>query len=201
MKLALIALAATAALAACVARPPPPAALRQCQAELDRRGVAYAVAPMAASQSACTVDDPIKVSTAEIAWNQPAIVACGFALALDDFTRETVEPLAKRYFGERITLLRHYGAYSCRTTRTGHDSLHAKGEAIDIAAFVLADGRVVSVERDWRSGGVRGRFLHALAREACGRFSVVLTPDSDRDHFNHIHLDDGRYKLCGARGS
>lgn len=200
MKLALVALAAAAALVACVARPPP-AAPRQCQAELDRRGVAYAVAPMPASAAACAVDDPVRVSAARIAWSQPTIVACRFALTLDDFTRAVVEPLAQRYFGQRITLLRHYGAYSCRTTRTGHDSLHAKGEAIDIAGFVLADGTVISVEHDWRRGGVRGRFLHELAREACGRFSVVLTPDSDRDHFNHIHLDSGRYTLCGVRSS
>jgi hypothetical protein len=203
VKLVLFALAAAAALASCVAppRPAPPLVARQCQAELERRGVEYRVAPVAASASDCAVDDPVKVSAAGIAWSQPGIVACRFALTLDDFTRDAVEPLARRYFGEGVSLLRHYGTYSCRTTRTGHESLHAQGEAIDIAGFVLADGTVISVEHDWRSGGARGRFLHDLARQACGRFSVVLTPDSDRDHFNHIHLDSGPYKLCGVRSS
>jgi hypothetical protein len=203
VKVVVLALAAAAALASCVAppRPAPPLVARQCQAELDRRGVDYRVAPMAASVSACAVDDPVKVSAAGIAWSQPGIVACRFALTLDDFARDAIEPLAQRYFGTRVTSLRHYGTYACRTTRTGHESLHAQGEAIDIAGFVLADGTIVSVEHDWRSGGAPGRFLHALAREACGRFSVVLTPDFDRDHFNHIHLDSGRYKLCGVRGS
>lgn len=200
VKLAFLAVAA-AALASCVARPPPPpAAARQCQAELDRRGIEYAPAPVAVSNSACAVDDPVRVSAAGINWNQSAIVACRFALTLDDFARDVVEPLATRYFGERVTLLRHYGAYSCRTTRSGRESLHAKGEAIDIAGFVLADGTVISVEHDWSRRGPRGRFLHAVAHAACARFGVVLTPDSDRDHFNHIHVDSGPYKLCGMRG-
>ena len=201
MKVALLAAAAVASLAACVARPPPPAAVPACQAELDRRGVDYAVAPVLASSSACTVDDPVRVSAAEMAWNQPGIVACRFALTLDDFARDVIEPLANQYFGERVAVLRHYGAYSCRTTRSGRESLHAKGEAIDIAAFVLADGTVISVEHDWHSRGKHGRFLHAVAHAACDRFGVVLTPDSDRDHFNHIHVDSSPYKLCGMRSS
>jgi hypothetical protein len=190
-------------LASCAARvpPPAPAAALQCQAALDRLGVRYAVAAQPAASSACAVDDPVRVSAADIAWSRPAIVACPFALTLDEFARDVVDPLALKYFGERVTLLRHYGAFACRTTHSGHDSLHARGEAIDIAAFVLADGRVVSVERDWRRGGTDSRFLHALAHAACRDFSVVLTPDSDRDHADHIHLDSGRYKLCGVRGS
>jgi hypothetical protein len=201
VKLAVPLIAAALGLASCAPRvPPAPTLARQCLAELDRRGVEYKVAPMPAASSSCAVDDPVRVSAAGVPWNQPAIVACPFALTLDDFARDVVEPLARRYFGEPVTLLRHYGAYSCRTTHGGRDSLHAKGEAIDIAAFVLADGTVVSVEQGWRGGGREGRFLHALAHAACERFSVVLTPDSDSDHANHIHLDSGRYKLCGVHG-
>ncbi len=203
MKLAFLLIAAAMLLASCAARVPPPAShvAGQCLAELDRLGVAYAVTPEPAASSYCAVDEPVRVSAAAIQWSRPAIVACPFAVTLDDFSRDAIEPLARRYFGEPVTLLRHYGAYSCRTTHGGRDSLHAKGEAIDIAAFVLADGRVVSVERDWRRGGTEGRFLHALAHAACQSFSVVLTPDSDSDHADHIHLDSGRYKLCGVRGS
>ena len=201
MKLAILALAAGAVALACCARPPPPpqplSALGQCHAELDRRGIAYVTAPIQAATASCAVDDPVQVSAAEIAWSQPAIVACRFAVTLDDFARDSVEPLAKRYFGEGVSILHHYGAYSCRTTSSGRPSLHAKGEAIDLAGFVLEDGTVISVEHDWRRRGPRSQFLHALARAACGRFSVVLTPDSDKDHLNHIHLDSGPYKLCG----
>lgn len=204
VRLVFLVIAAASSLAACVPRlppAPPQAAVRQCLAELDRRGVAYEAAPMPVAASDCAVEGPVRVSAAGLTWSQPAIVACPFALTLDDFARDVVEPLAHRYFGEPATILRHYGTYACRTTRAGRDSLHAKGEAIDIAGFVLANGTTVSVERDWRSRGREGNFLLALARAACERFSVVLTPDSDPDHWNHIHLDSGRHKLCGVRGS
>lgn len=189
-------LALAAALAACAPRPAPLSVAGQCHAELDRLGVDYAAAPVEAAAASCTVDDPVRVNAAAIAWDRPGVVACRFAVGLDDFARDAVAPLARSYFGERVTLIRHYGAYSCRTTRGGRDSQHARGEAIDIAGFVLEDGTAISVERDWRDHGPRGRFLRAVARAACERFALVLTPDSDRDHWNHIHLDDGPYRSC-----
>jgi hypothetical protein len=187
-----------AVLLASCAEPPPREAGSdgsQCLAALDRLGVAYSVAPMPAGISACTVPNPVRVTAAAIAWNQPGIVACRFAVGPDDFARAAIDPLAQRYFGENVTLVTHYGTYACRTTHSGHESLHAQGEAIDIAGFVLEDGAVVSVARDWRRGE-KGRFLHAVARAACQRFSLVLTPDSDRDHWNHIHIDIGPYRRC-----
>jgi hypothetical protein len=79
-------------------------------------------------------------------------------------------------------------------------SLHASARAIDIAGFRLADGSDVRVGRDWFAADGRGRFLRAAARAACGHFSVVLTPDHDRDHRDHLHFDIGPWRLCGLRG-
>ncbi len=99
-----------------------------------------------------------------------------------------------------MRLLRHLGTYACRreTGSSGRWSAHASGRAIDIAGVELADGTVITVEHDWRGGSAKSRFLHELARRACRRFSLVLTPDSDRDHHDHIHLGDGKWRLCGA---
>lgn len=205
MKRTLVLLAAV--LASCAPRgaPPPPVAPpeafagRQCLALLDRLGVAYEVAPVAAAAASCAVEDPVRVSAAAIPWDQSGIVACQFAVALDEFARDDVTPLATSYFGERVAEMRNFGTYACRTTHGGHESLHALGEAIDIASFILEDGSVISVERDWRAAGAKGRFLHAVARAACQQFSLVLTPDSDADHANHLHLDSGPYRKCGVR--
>jgi hypothetical protein len=198
MALLLLALAA----ASCARHVPPPPAMtdagRACLAALDRRGVAYDPAPIAAASSSCTIDNPVRVRAAAVEWKEPGIVACRFALALDDFAREDVAPLALRYFRRGVVEMRNFGTYACRTTRAGRESLHAEGAAIDVASFVLEDGTVISVLRDWKSAGPKGRFLHDVARAACRRFSMVLTPDSDRDHYNHIHLDIGRYRGCGA---
>jgi hypothetical protein len=190
-----------ALLAACAAKAPPPRLdATQCLDQLDRAGVRYAVSPTTASTESCGVDNPVQVSAAGVDWNQPGVVSCAFATRLDALTREVIEPAALARFGERVRRLRHLGTYSCRRENggTGRWSQHASGNAIDIAGFELESGAVILVERDWRGHGAKRQFLRDVARRACERFSVVLTPDSDRDHHDHIHLDGGPYKLCGA---
>lgn len=92
-------------------------------------------------------------------------------------------------------------SYSCRRQNSrlaGRWSQHARGQAIDIAGFHLSDGTTASIERDWSDSGAKGRFLHRLAAQACRYFSVVLTPDSNAEHYNHLHLDIGPERLCSA---
>jgi hypothetical protein len=201
-ELYLLTLLVPALLAAC-AGPPPPAPVREgaaCLARLDAAGVGYAPAAVPASIDACTVDTPVRVSAAGVRWNQPGLVSCGFALDLDAFIREDVQPLALAEFGQSVRQLDHFGTYACRRENGNgrHWSVHGSGRAIDLAGFVLADGTRIRVERDWSGSGAKSRFLHDVARRACARFSLVLTPQSDREHHNHIHIDEGPWKLCGA---
>ncbi len=151
-----------------------------------------------ASTGPCAVETAVEVTGAAVAWNQPALMSCGLADRLDRFLVEAAEPLALRYLGSGIERLDHFGAYSCRreTGQSSRWSEHAKGRAIDIKGFLLTDGEVVSVEHDWDASGRKRDFLHALARRACDYFNAVLTPESDRYHYNHLHLDLGPYRLC-----
>ncbi len=112
-----------------------------------------------------------------------------------------MQPLALDELGSRATRVDHLGSYSCRrqNSRTaGRWSQHARGQAIDIAGFRLSDGTTVSVERDWNESGAKGRFLRHLAQRACRYFSVVLTPESNAEHYNHLHLDIGPDRLCST---
>lgn len=189
-------------LAACAARLPPPAGpdAAQCLARLDRAGVRYERAEIAAEPAACAVDVPVRVTLAAVAWNQPGVVSCAFAAQLEDFTHAVIEPAARARFGERVRRIRHLGTYSCRRENGGNGrwSQHARGSAIDIAGFELESGTVVLVAGDWRGRGAKSAFLRDIARAACERFSAVLTPDSDREHRDHIHIDAGPYRICGA---
>ena len=120
-------------------------------------------------------------------------MSCDLALKLEKFTREVVAPQAQAHFHQGVAEIIHFGAYSCRGRPGGEWSEHAKGDAIDIAGFKLADGTVISVKQDWNPPGPKRDFLRAVARGACGLFSMVLTPKTNSEHANHFHLDIGAY--------
>jgi hypothetical protein len=68
--------------------------------------------------------------------------------------------------------------------------------ALDIAGFVLIDGRRVSVARDWPGDADEARFLRAVHQGACRFFNGVLGPDYNLAHADHLHLDRGPYRIC-----
>ncbi|MEM6491393.1 MAG: extensin family protein, partial [Pseudomonadota bacterium] len=76
-------------------------------------------------------------------------------------------------------------------------SQHAHGNAIDVAAIRLDDGRRIAINADnWRGDAVEGRFLRDLRDGACGAFRAVIGPARDAAHARHFHLDLGPYRVC-----
>jgi hypothetical protein len=72
-------------------------------------------------------------------------------------------------------------------------SEHAFANAIDIAAFKLADGRLIEVMHGWKGDALERTFLHRVHAGACRYFNTVLGPGSDAFHYNHIHVDLARH--------
>jgi hypothetical protein len=171
-----------------------------CLARLTAQEVQYRpVDSVSTADSRCQVDTAVRVSRVEAGLNHPAVMSCALASRLDDFEREVVQPLAAAELGRRVVRINHLGSFSCRAVRGGSRlSEHATGRAIDVAGFRLSDGTTVSVQHDWSEHGPKRLFLHRLARRACRYFSVVLTPDSNAEHYDHIHLDIGRDRLCSV---
>ena len=88
--------------------------------------------------------------------------------------------------------IKQISAYSCRGMNGqpgANISEHAFGNALDIAAFVLADGRKITVERGWKGTVEEQAFLHDVQLAACDQFTTVLAPGSNVYHYNHIHVD------------
>lgn len=195
----LLALAA-ATLAGCFGGPAPVLSSSQCLAALDAHAISYRTVELSPPDARCRVDGAVKVSRIDVALNQPATMGCALAARIDDFERALMQQIATRDLGKYVSRIDHLGAYSCRRSTGVRDRLseHSYGLAIDISGFRLSDGTEISVERDWWVPGPKRDFLHHLARSACGYFSVVLTPSSDRDHFNHMHLDIGPERLCSV---
>lgn len=181
--------------------PPEEAIDEACLADLGEQEIAYTPASSPeAGNPACHVNTAVKVRTIGARLSRPALMSCALASRLVRFEREAVEPLAERDLRRRVVAITHLGAYSCRanTGRSGELSQHAYGRAIDISGFRFADGSSTSIRHDWHGHSAAAYFLHDVARNACRYFSVVLTPDSNRDHYNHFHLDIGRGKVCSV---
>jgi len=185
---------------AAVVAPPPasPSAFQMCQGDLDELGIDFQLVPAFSTERGCGLADGVKIASDGVDLNQPVSLSCELAVAVASFEYEWIEPLARRYFGEGVRRIYHAGGYACRDIRgNGHGlSEHARGRAIDLTGFELTDGTVINVARDWAPSGPKSRFLHALAQHACERFDVVLTPDHDAIHHDHLHLDLSGRKFC-----
>src|SRR5262249_46591899 len=76
----------------------------------------------------------------------------------------------------------------------------AFGNALDIAAFTLADGRRITVKDGWHGLPEEQGFLRDVEGAACQQFNTVLAPGSNVYHYDHIHVDlmrrAGRHLIC-----
>src|SRR5262245_59312886 len=110
-----------------------------------------------------------------------ATLACPMVSALDQWIMASVQPAALRWFGQPVTEIKQISAYSCRGMNGNphaHISEHAFGNALDVAAFTLADGRKVTVKDGWRGLPEERGFLRDVHAAACEQFSTVLGPGS-----------------------
>ena len=121
-----------------------------------------------------------------------ATLACPIVSTLDRWFAESVQPAAQRWFGARVVEIKQISAYSCRGMNGNphaHISEHAFGNALDIAAFTLADGRRITVKDGWRGLPEEQGFLRDVQGGACQLFNTVLAPGSNPHHADHFHVD------------
>jgi hypothetical protein len=80
-------------------------------------------------------------------------------------------------------------------------SEHGRADALDFVGFTLADGRKLTVSKDYNSSDApTARLMHFAHDAACTRFTTVLGPDANAQHQDHFHLDLGCHgKTCTFR--
>ncbi len=127
-----------------------------------------------------------------------AVLRCEMAESLAAWIRDEAAPQLDKV-GMTLRGVENYDDFECRGRNRvfgARMSEHGKGNAFDLRAFTLADGRTVNptdmtVSKDLRSG---------LRESACHRFTTVLGPGSDGHHEGHIHLDLAErragYSIC-----
>ena len=122
--------------------------------------------------SACPVKNAVRISKfKDTTLSSSVILSCPAAVDAANWLEE-IE-------AKHIT---HMGTLNCRERRgSGLMSEHSYGMAID--------GGIVA--KHWKDKGAKGDTLREAARAACKHFSNVLTPETNRLHHNHSHLDSG----------
>jgi Extensin-like protein C-terminus len=167
-----------------------------------RRPVVPPLVPMGAARG----EPPSTSAPTPVAVNPPATLACPIVSELDRWIAGAVQPAALRWFGSPVVEIKQISAYSCRGMNGNPGariSEHAFGNALDIAAFTLADGRTITVKNGWHGAPQEQGFLRDVQGAACDQFTTVLAPGSNAYHYDHIHVDLMRrasdYRICSPQ--
>lgn len=162
----------------------------ECRAVLDRSGVSFtSLDPI--GEDECRRSDRVRLADAPLS-PADAEATCATSAGFVHWMLHGVQPAAEELLGSPVARVEHLGTFSCRRVYgqdTGRWSQHATGNAIDISAFVLEDGRRIAVLDDWRGADEEAAFLRRARDSACGSFSTVLSPDYNTAHADHFHLD------------
>lgn len=158
------------------------------------------VSPQADSPDAkCPLISALRVQGGGVGLSSSFLASCPLAVAFAMFERHTLQPAAQQVYGQSVARVDHLGSFACRNVynrESGALSRHASADALDIAGFRLADGRAISVLKDWPKQNRDAQFLRQVRDGACEVFSVVLSPDYNAAHRNHFHVDVGRWSVC-----
>lgn len=170
-----------------------------CDQALATSGLRTARQADSGASSTCPLTNVLRVQGGEVALSSSFLASCPLAVAFALFERHGLQPAAMAVYGQKVTRVDHLGSFACRNMygrESGSRSQHATASALDIAGFRLADGRTVSVLKDWPKDDADARFLRQARDGACDMFSVVLSPDYNAAHRNHFHLDVGPWWIC-----
>jgi len=169
-------------------------------------GVQFRAAPVSSRSTAkglrCQIPDGVLVlkGATGVRYSKAPHVNANFAVRLTAFER-MVQEESQKWFGVPVKRIEQLGTYVCRNVAGAGGTLseHALGNAIDVSGFVLTSGVRIKVKRDFAHAGTSietpaQAFLAALvARLRDERtFGVILTPDWDAKHHDHLHLDGSR---------
>jgi hypothetical protein len=146
------------------------------------------IARITSKVKGCGVEDPVRVtSVAGVRLSQAATVDCSIAKALNSWVDEVAQPAFDGKLVE-LQIAAHYVCRSRNNIRGAKISEHGKGRAIDISAFVLSNGKVLTVAQNYN------KLLRRIYKAGCGYFKTTLGPGSDGYHEDHFHFDTSARK-------
>ena len=182
---------------------PSSAAAQACLADLGSKQANFTPLPDQYYGAGCSAVNAVRLSQlksdhATLVMSNLGPVTCNLADTFAGWARFGVDRAAQQILGSSLVKIETMGSYSCRNIAgSAHRSAHASANAIDVSGFVLADGRRITVAGNWadKSPAVQ-RFFSAIHTSACKRFGMVLSPDYNAAHRDHLHLQVGGRAVC-----
>lgn len=151
----------------------------------------------------CGALRPFEMSAAiggQVQMRPAALLRCPMIPAVEHWMRTFVLPAAHRNFGMPVVEVKVAASYGCRPMNNVSGaklSEHGHANALDVSAFILADGRHVTVKKGWRGDSREQAFLRQVHDGACNTFTTVLGPNADANHQDHFHMDLARHGRNG----
>ncbi len=162
--------------------------------DIDLQGEEVGTIP--ARLPGCGAQDAVRLRSVKgVSLRPPAVMTCDTARALGKWVDGPLQRAFRRQGPVRE--IRVASGYACRTrnNRPGAKiSEHGKGRAIDLAAFTMADGTVITVKEGWNGPRKTRKALRKAYGAACGTFGTTLGPDADAYHRDHFHFDTAGYR-------
>jgi len=156
----------------------------------------------------CGALRPFEMSAAaagQVRLQPAALLRCPMIPSVERWVQSVVTPAARRHFGLPVIELKVAASYACRPMNHVNGarlSEHGYANALDVSAFMLADGRWISVKSGWWGDPRERAFLRHVQQGACAIFTTVLGPNYDANHRDHFHMDlawhgrDGESRIC-----
>jgi hypothetical protein len=141
-----------------------------------------------AKTKGCGIEDPVSVTSVDgVVLSEAATLDCTTARALNTWVQKGLRPALR---GNEVVQLQIAGHYSCRSrnnVRGAKISEHGRGKAIDISGIVFANGKQLTVSRNFKT-------LRKAYKAGCGVFATTLGPGSDGYHEDHMHFDTAKHR-------
>lgn len=172
---------------------------QSCFADLQQANVRFTPLPDQDFGGGCITRGTLALNDIGTPTTNLGAMTCPLARNFVAWVRHAVKPAARQVYGQDVVRIETFGTYSCRNVngaRSGRLSQHAFGNAIDISAFVLEDGRRLTVLGGWNGDDHTKEFLRLIRGSACRRFGTVLSPDYNSLHANHFHFDMSGQNFC-----